>query len=300
MSADQLVLLQTVLSGIMLGCLFGSIAVGLTVKWGMLGIADFSHISLVLLGAYLTYTSVVEWGLPIAVPLVGMLPLFALIGVGLQWVFLRFGVRGFMSLLVTFGLFIVIESVVTLVWSADTLSLRPELPESLRRGIPLPGLAGASVLPAEVAALATAVVLVGGAAWLLRRTTFGRSVHAMRTDPAMAEVLGVRLTRTAMVVSGLAAATASVAGLVVAVRMPLTPQLPLEWLGVVVVAALLGGLGRPVGALVAAIALMVIQNIWSLYLQPSWAPVIAFGILFVYLAVQPAITSLRMRRQVTA
>lgn len=300
MSADHLVLVQTVLSGVMLGCLFGTVALGLTMKWGLLGIADFAHISLVLLSGYLTYTAVVDWGLSVIVALLVLPVVFFAVGVAQQWVFERFGVRDFMSLLVTFGLFIVLENVITLVWSADTLTVRPALPVVLRRGIRLPGLGGASVLPAEVAALVTAVILIGGVSWLLRRTAFGRSVHAMRADPAMAEVCGVHLGRTAMVVSGVAAATAAVAGVVVALRMPLTPQLPLQWLGVVVVATLLGGLGRPGGALVAAVALMVVQNVWSLYLQPSWAPVIAFGVLFVFLAVQPVLTSWRSRRQVTA
>lgn len=297
MSADQLVLLQTVLSGTLLGCLFGSMALGLTMKWGLLGIADFSHISLVLLGAYLTYTAMTDWGVGIGLVLLVMIPLFFVVGIATQWLFERFGVRDFMSLLVTFGLFIIIENVITLVWSADTLSLRPALPEVLSGSIRLP-LRGTFVLPAEVAAFATAVLLVGGVAWSLRRTAFGRSVHAMEQDPAMAEVFGVRLSRTSMAVSGLAAATAAVAGVVVALRMPLTPQLPLSWLGTVVVATLLGGLGRPLGALLAAIALMVIQNVWSLYLPPSWAPVTAFVILFLFLALQPALASLRTRRQV--
>jgi branched-chain amino acid transport system permease protein len=62
---------------------------------------------------------------------------------------------------------------------------------------------------------------------------------------------------------------------------------------VVVVATMLGGLGRPIGALVAAVVVMMIQNAWSLWFPPQWSPAVAFGVLFLYLAGQPALRIVR-------
>lgn len=289
MSVSSMALAQTLLNGALLGCLFGSIALGLSVKWGHLGVADFFHLSLTLLGAYVTYSLVSERLWDPFLTLVVTVPVFFLIGVGVQWLFLVLKAEAFTSLLITFALFMVTESAVSKIWSPDLLNLRPMLSDgfttSIRLPEPLPQL---SVQPIDLLALGCAVVMVGVAAYALGHTRSGRAVRAMRQDGEIAQTLGVRVVPLTLAVSGLAAATAAVAGMVVALRMPLSPSLPLQWIGVVVVATMLGGLGRPVGALVAAIAVMMIQNAWSLWFPPQWSPAVAFGVLFLVLAAQPA------------
>lgn len=140
-----------------------------------------------------------------------------------------------------------------------------------------------------------AIVLVGASAFALHHTRWGRAVQAMRQDGQVAETFGVKILPIALMISGLAAASAAAAGMVVALKMPLTPGLPLHWIGIVVVATLLGGLGRPLGALVAAIVLMVITNAWSLWFPPQWAPAVTFGMLFAFLALQPLVRMARER-----
>ncbi len=296
MSPMQVAVLQTIVSGALLGTLFGTIALGVTVKWGLLGIADFFHVSLTLFGAYVTYSLVSVAGLHPLATLLVTVPSFFLLGMALQWIFVRLEVKLFTSLLVTFGLFVVAESVITLLWSADTLTLRPVLPEWLTAPVALPWpLQQVRVLPPDLLALVAAIVLIGTTTWALRATRLGRGLHAMHQDPGIAEVFGVRLTRTAVLVAGFAAGTAAVAGMVVALKMPLSPHLPLHWLGVVVVSSLLGGLGRPLGALIAAVFLMIVQNLWALFYSPSWAPVIAFSFLLLYLVLQPLLTGRGLR-----
>ncbi|WGX96331.1 branched-chain amino acid ABC transporter permease [Nocardioides sp. L-11A] len=288
MSVSSLALAQTLLNGALLGCLFGSIALGLSVKWGHLGVADFFHLSLTLLGAYLTYSLVTELLWDPFLTLAVTVPAFFAVGVGVQWLFHLIDAQPFTTLLITFALFIVTESVVSMIWSPDLLNLRPLLSDgfttSIRLPEPLPQLA---VQPIDLVALVCAALMVGLAAYALRSTRAGRAVQAMRQDAAIAETLGVRVLPLTLAVSGLAAATAAVAGMVVSLRMPLTPTLPLQWIGIVVVATMLGGLGRPLGALVAAVVLMMIQNAWSLWFPPQWAPAVTFGVLFLFLALQP-------------
>lgn len=294
MSVSSFALAQTLLNGALLGCLFGSIALGLSVKWGHLGVADFFHLSLTLLGAYITYSLVSEQLWDPFLTLVVTVPVFFLIGVGVQWVFLVLKAEAFTSLLITFALFIVTESAVSMIWSPDLLNLRPILADSFTTSIrlpePLPQLA---IQPVDLLALVCAVVMVGLSAFALRRTRAGRAVQAMRQDGEIAQTLGVRVVPLTLAVSGLAASTAAVAGMVVSLRMPLSPSLPLQWIGVVVVATMLGGLGRPLGALIAAIAVGMIQNAWSLWFPPQWSPAVVFGVLFLFLAAQPALRMVR-------
>lgn len=292
MSVSTLALAQTLLNGVFLGCLFGAIALGLTMKWGHLGVPDFFHLSLTLLGAYLTYTMVTEWLWSPFLTLVVTVPTFFLLGVAVQWFFHVIKAEAFTSLLLTFALFIVTESIVSMIWSPDLLSLRRWLSEGLTQSTKVGDL---SVAPIDLVALVVALILVGAATFTLHRTRWGRAVQAMRQDGQVAEAFGVRILPIALVMSGLAAGSAAAAGMVVALKMPLTPGLPLHWIGVVVVASLLGGLGRPLGALIAAIVLMMIQNAWSLWFPPQWAPAVTFGLLFAFLAFQPLMRMVRER-----
>ncbi|GLZ08409.1 branched-chain amino acid ABC transporter permease [Actinomadura sp. NBRC 104412] len=292
MAVSTLALVQTLLNGLFMGCLFGSIALGITMKWGHLGVPDFFHLSLTLLGAYLTYTLLTTqlWS-PYLTLLVTM-PAFFVIGVVVQYFLHVIKAQAFTSLLITFALFIVAEGAMSLIWSPDLLSMRSWLSDGLTRSIRVGSL---SVSPIDLVAAVVAVITVGASALALHRTRWGRAVQAMRQDAPIAETLGVRILPIALVVSGLAAASAAAAGMVVALKMPLSPGLPLNWVGTVVVAVLLGGLGRPLGALIAAIVLGMIQNAWSLYFPPEWSPAVTFGLLFAFLALQPLARLFRER-----
>lgn len=289
-------LVQTLVNGALLGCLFGCIALGLTIKWGLLGVADFFHVSLTAVAAYLTYAVVTGPGWSPFAALAITLPLFFVIGAGLQLGLQHLHAPVFTTLLITFGLFISAESLLRLVWSSDLLNLRPDLPDAFRVPLRLPApLDGVAFQPVDLMALAAAAVMVGAAVLALRATRHGRALHAAHQDAPIAEVFGVRLLPLAVVVAGLASASAAVAGTLVAVKLSLQPSLPSQWLGIVVVSCLLGGLGRPLGALVAAVVLMMVQNAWSLYFSPTWAPAIAYGVLFAYLAASPLGRALRTR-----
>jgi len=272
----------------MVGSLFGIIAMGLSLTWGILKIANFAHLSFTLLGAYLSYSLIVSYGIDPLLTSVVVVPILFIIGVGVQWLFETFKVTTFTSLLLTFGMFIVLENVITYIWTADTITTRSVLPTVYRRAIRFPEpFDNFFVLPPDLLAFITAIVLGGGIYWLLHRTQWGRAVRAMAEDPLIAQAYGVNYRREALLLSGLATATAGVAGVLIAIKMSLFPALPLTWIGVVVAAVILGGLGNPIGAIIAACALLTIQNIWSVKMQPSWAPLISFGLFIFYLIVQP-------------
>ena len=288
MTSDQILLIQSALSGIMVGSLFGIIAMGLTLTWGILKIANFAHLSFALLGAYLSYSLVVSYEMEPLLTMLVVVPILFIIGVGVQWLFETFKVTTFTSLLLTFGMFIVLENIITYIWTADTITTRRVLPPIYRQAIRFPEpFDNFFVLPPDLLAFISAIVLGGGIYWLLHRTQWGRAVRAMAEDPLIAQAYGVNYRREALLLSGLATATAGVAGVLIAIKMSLFPALPLAWIGVVVAAVILGGLGNPIGAIIAACALLTIQNIWSVQMQPSWAPLISFGLFIFYLIVQP-------------
>jgi branched-chain amino acid transport system permease protein len=290
-STDLAIFIQTVLNGLMFGSLFGIIALGLSLTWGILRIANFAHLSFVLLASYISYTLSVDYGWDPLLTMIPIVPVMFVIGIVVQWVFMRFKVNTFTSLLLTFGLFIVLENVMTYVWTADTITSRRDIAREYTRGIRIPLAEPFDrflVLPPDLIAFIAAIVMAGLIFFLLHYTRWGRAVRAMEQDPIMAQAYGVNYQRMALILSGIATATAGVAGVVVAIKMPLFPSLPLTWIGRVVAAVILGGLGNPIGAIVAAVGLVIIEGIWSIYQQPALAPLISFSILVAVLIFQPA------------
>lgn len=174
MAVSTLALAQTLLNGLFMGCLFGSIALGITMKWGHLGVPDFFHLSLTLLGAYLTYTLLTELLWSPFLTLLVTVPAFFLVGVVVQYFLHVIKAEAFTSLLLTFALFIAAEGVVSMIWSPDLRSMRSWLSEGLTESIQVGSL---SVSPIDLVAAVFAVVMVGASALALHRTRWGRAVR---------------------------------------------------------------------------------------------------------------------------
>ena len=274
-------LAQSVLSGIFVGGLYGLLGLGLSLSWGLLRLINLAHFALAFLGAYLTYTLSTVLGLDPLWSLLVVPPAFFGLGVLGQALFTRFGVTQFGSLLVTFGLTVIIESVIQLIWTADYRRLETAYgTASWRAG-------GLFVPKAELFALVAAVLLaVLTWAWL-RFTWVGKGLRASVEDPQMAAAFGVNHRRLALVLSGLGAAFAGVAGAFVALVYTLAPSQIYAWIGVVFAAVILGGLGNPLGPLIAGVAIGVSEALTMALIAPAWAPLVSFTLLILLLLLRP-------------
>src|SRR5690606_7823624 len=120
-------IIQSLASGILIGGLYAIIAVGITLNWGMMRVINLAHFSLSFLAAYITYQFTITTGADPFLALFLTVPIFFVIGVVLQWVFEHFQVEHFVSLLVTFGMFIVFESIMREIWTADLRTIPTEI-----------------------------------------------------------------------------------------------------------------------------------------------------------------------------
>ena len=274
-------LAQSVLSGIFLGGLYGLLGLGLSLSWGLLRLINLAHFALAFLGAYLTYTLSTAlrarplWSLLI-VP-----PAFFGLGVLSQAVFARFGVTQFGSLLVTFGLTVILESLIQWIWTAD---YRRSRRHTARR----PGAPAASSCrrrscsPSRRRRCSPSSPGRGSASPGWAR----RSAPARRT-PQIAAAFGVNHRRLALVLSGLSAAYAGVAGAFIALIYTLAPAQIYAWIGVVFAAVIIGGLGNPLGPLVAGVVIGVSESLTMALTAPAWAPLVSFTLLILLLLLRP-------------
>lgn len=272
---------QSVVSGLLVGGLYGLLALGLSLSWGLLRLVNIAHFALALLGAYLTYQlgQVLHMAPWVAAAVV--VPAFFALGVALHVVFTRFRVTEFTSLLVTFGFAVILESLIQWFWTADYRRYEtPYTSASLRIGpLFVPVLELLACLTATVLALATW-------AWL-RFTYVGKALRASAEDPAIAAAFGVNHRRHAFLLSGVAAAYAAVAGAFIALISTLAPAQIWAWLGTVFAVVIIGGLGNPVGALLAGFLIGVSESVTMAVAAPAWAPLVSFSILIGLLVLRP-------------
>lgn len=277
-------MIQAAISGALVGGLYALMAVGLSLTWGMLRVINLAHFAMILLSAYITYELATSLSIDPLLTIVVSVPLMFALGAALQWLFHASRISEFNSLLVTFGVLIVAIQLITNRWSADFRQIPGSLSPYATQSVSI----GPLVLPTNtLISFVLALVIVGLSYYVLERTYPGRALRAFAQDREVAAAYGIDHRRLAMLLSGVAGATAAVAGMLYALGNPLTPDRAFEWIGIVFAIVIIGGIGNVVGTLVAgSLVLMtaaIVASVWS----PSVAPLVVFSAIVVTLIVRP-------------
>jgi branched-chain amino acid transport system permease protein len=274
-------LAQSVLSGIFIGSLYGLIGLGLGLTWGLLRLINLAHFGLVFLGAYLSYQLDSDWHVDPLLTLLIIPPLFFGVGMAMQWALARFAISPFNSLLVTFGITVIIESAIQGIWTADFRRL-----ESVYNGRKF--VIGTLYLPVPELVTLGLAVGISFAVWAaMRYTDLGKALRAMAEDAPIAAAFGINQRAMSLLLAGLCAALAGVAGICLALTFALTPSQIFAWVGVVFAAVMLGGLGSALGPLAAGVVIGVSEAVTMAVASPSWAPIVSFSLLIVMLLFRP-------------
>lgn len=275
---------QAIVSGILAGGLYALMSLGMSLSWGVLKIINLAHFGFILFSGYATYQLAVSLGWDPFLAIAVCVPVFAAAGMALQWIFDRVRISEFESLLFTFGVFIIFESLASTIWTADfrriDSALNPYSSMSIWVGpvaLPVP----------QLSAFLIAIGIAIAVHFLLERTHFGRAVRALAEDRDVAGAFGVDSGRVSMQLAGLAAGFAAMAGVFVAMSQALFPGLAIEWFGIVFSVVILGGLGSTLGTLFAAIIVGLVGAIATVIAGPPMAPLAVFLVLIATLLFRP-------------
>jgi branched-chain amino acid transport system permease protein len=273
--------MQSVLSGVFIGALYGLIGLGLGLTWGLLRQINLSHFGLVFLAAYLSYQMATVSQIDPMWALLVLPPAFFLFGALMQWTLSKFDITPFNSLLATFGLTVVLESIIQGIWTADFRRLESDYTAMKFKVfglfVPVPELI--------TFGLAVGIALLIWA--VMRYTDLGKALRAMAEDGPIAAAFGINQKGLSLFLAGLCAALAAIAGVCLALTFTLAPSQIFAWVGVVFAAVMLGGLGSPLGPLVAGIIIGVSEAITMAVASPSWAPIVSFSLLIFMLLLRP-------------
>lgn len=259
------------------------ISVGLNLIFGVLGIINFAHGALYMVGAYVAFQFAGAWGLPFFVSLVAAPLVVAGVGSAIEALFLRriYARDVVVQLLLTFAFVLILDDVVRLIWGSGIKATpRPELLSGavsvLGRSYPLYGIFIIVVGP-----------LVAAALWyLIERTSFGGTVRAASTDRMMASALGVDVPKTFTVVFGLGALLAGLGGTLAAPLRSVAPSMGENIIILTFIVVVIGGLGSFPGALVGAVLLGLLQEFVPLAV-PRSEMAVAYALMAVVLLLRP-------------
>ncbi len=279
-------LLQQIVLGLLVGGVYVAVAVGFSLVWGILNIVNLAHGALVITGAYLTWWLFATYHVDpfLSLPIVAG-ALFAF-GYLLQRVLVNRVIRAplFFTLLLTFGVNLVLVNVLLLLFKSDFRSVTPGYSGS---GL---GIGGVQIPYIRLAALAVALLVAAALALLLNRTRTGAAIQAVGADRDAARLVGVDLRHVYALTFAVGAACAGIAGGLISTTQAITPTAGEPYTLQAFVVVVLGGLGRVGATVVGGLLFGLVETLGQTMvpgLGAGWANAIAFAILVLVLIVRP-------------
>lgn len=276
---------QVLVLGLLLGGIYAMMASGLTLLFGVMRVVNLAHAAFILIASYITYVLYESLTLDPMVSLVITMPVMFGLGVGLYLLLfprLEESPRYVeMTVLLTFGLALIVEGLLTYIFTGTFRSVRPEYAStSIDVGeIFIP----TSQLYASLISFALLIVL-----WLvLRFTKTGTAIRATMQNRAAAQIVGVNVRRVSALSFGIGMALAGAAGSLLSFMFPFFPAKHWQWIALLLALIVLGGMGSIKGAVIGALLLAVASAFVTSAFGPTWSPITFYLTLFVILLVRP-------------
>ena len=278
-------LFEAVLFGVLLGCFYAAVSIGLSVSFGLLDVPNVAHPAILVFGSYCTYLLGLYGLDPILAGLLLMPPFFVL-GMGVYRFYYetferrgsQAGVRG---LAFFFGLAFIIEVGLIIGFGVDQRFVQAAyIGSSLRLGeyrIPY----------RMLVAFGVALVLTFTLTLYLSKTFTGRAIKAVAQDEPALRLMGANPVRIKQWAFGIATAASALAGAMLIIVGPVEPSLDRVYIGRTFAVVVLAGLGSMTGTLAAGLILGISESIVLMLFGASWAPAVAFGLLLIVLGIRP-------------
>jgi len=288
--------LQQLINGLTLGAIYGLIAIGYTMVYGIIGMINFAHGEIYMIGAFIALITFLIVGpaggaflvLALVIVLIVTMLLTAVYGWALERLAYR-PLRGsprLAALISAIGMSIALQNYVQLTQGARVKAMQPVI----TGGIELTDDVGFNVVLSymQILIIATTVVLMIAFSLMISRTALGRAQRACEQDRTMAALVGVDVDRTISLTFVLGAALAAVAGVMVTMYYGVIDFYIGFLAGIkAFTAAVLGGIGSIPGAMLGGLLIGLIEAFWSGYFTIEYKDVAAFSILVLVLIFRP-------------
>lgn len=282
---NTVLLLQSLIGGIIMGAIYALLGVGFSLTWGVMKVINISHAAFGLLGAFLAYTFLKRWGLDPVVSLAFTVP-FLFVAACFVYRFVISPVTRakeviVSSMIITFGLAIILENLMLLVWGADPRLLTTSYTSKVVIVGPL------YFQYSPMIGFFMAVIGVAAIHIFLKKTYTGKAVRAAWQQPDAAQLYGINLKSISMIAFGLAVASAGAGGLGMALLYSFEPHSHNIWLVNLFLVVIVGGVGNVLGTAAAGLTIGVITGLSLAFLPYQWVNLLTFGLLMIILLIRP-------------
>jgi len=276
--------LGQLLLGLVNGSFYAMLSLGLAVIFGLLGIVNFAHGALYMMGAYVAFIAldifgINYWGALLLAPLV-----VGAIGVVIERTLLKhlYKIDPIYGLLLTFGLALIAEGVFRDQFGVSGQSY--PVPELLQGATNL----GFMVLPNYRAWVVLASLVVCLGTWfIIERTRLGAYLRAGTENPALVQAFGINVPVMVMLTYGAGAGLAALAGVLAAPIIQITPLMGSNLIIIVFAVVVIGGMGSILGSILTGLALGLIEGLTKVF-YPEASSIVVFVIMAIVLMIRPA------------
>jgi len=277
------IIVEAIITGILTGGVYALMASGLTLVFGVMDIINVGQGALVILGAYLSFFLEQKLHIDLFVGLLITMPVMFGLGLLIEWLFIRpiKRDRTMLSILVTFGVALIIEGFLNIIFSADNIKLQAWY---ITASFPIGGFYLSYIY---VFGFLLAVLLLGGLYLLLYRTKFGYGLRASMQNRTAAELIGVDVERVSAITFGIGVALAAAGGMAFGATNAFNAGSSYDLISRLLAIIIFGGMGSLRGALIASVGMLVVEDVTSVVWSPVWASTVFFVLLVIILLVRP-------------
>ncbi len=276
-------LLPQIVDGLIVGVALVIFALGLTLIFGLLRVINLAHGELYMMGAYVAFTAV-SAGIDFWFSLV----MATIAGGVLGLILYQFGVRvllqrhnyAVLTLLLTFGVSLILQDMARAFWGVDTHRIAPPVEGLLKFG--------SVVVPNyRLLILSIAAALIAGTWAVLYRTTLGAVLRATAHDSDMVATLGVPVRAVQALTFFVAGALAAVSGVLLAPIYAVFPNMGHDFVLMAFAIIIVGGMGSVLGTVLSGLVLAQVYTLGSLWIKPVWADTLVFVVMILVLVFRP-------------
>jgi branched-chain amino acid transport system permease protein len=277
-------LMSQLLLGLVNGSFYAMLSLGLAVIFGLLNVINFSHGALYMVGAFLAYIGVTQFGLNYWIMLVLAPLLVGVLGIVIERTMLRwlYKLDHLYGLLLTFGLTLLLEGVFRSFYGVSGQTL--DVPEQLQGASNL----GFMILPNyRVWVVVASITVCLGTWFVIEKTRLGAYLRAGTENPKLVEAFGVNVPMMVMLTYGFGVALAGLAGVLAAPVINVTPLMGSNLIIVVFAVVVIGGMGSILGSILTGLGLGVIEGLTRVF-YPEGSEVVVFVVMVIVLLLRPA------------
>ena len=277
-------MLQLIVNGIVVGSIIALAAIGLTMVYGVLNFANFSHADFLALGAYIAFVLNTVLGINILLSFFIAIAISGALGVLLDfliWKPMRKKNADLVSLIIiSIGLALIVRNGIIFIWGGSTRNF--DLP--VQKGIEM---LGVTVTHNQFIGIGTAILFMVLVHYFLKRTKMGKAMRAISDDINLARVSGIDVDRVIMWMWFLGIGLAGAAGVLYGLETTIRPNMGWFLILPMFAAVILGGIGNPYGAMVGGMVIGLSQELSMLILPSEYKMGVSLAIMILVLLVKP-------------